>query len=52
MKRNENLISLLNLSYLNYSNRTKACGYMDLPAISCNVKTFPNYIALYSAHVR
>ena len=48
MKRNENLISLLNLSYLNYSNRTKACGCMDLPAISCNVKTFPDYIALYS----
>lgn len=48
MKYNENLIKLLNLSYLNLTNKTVSCGTMDLPAINCNVTVFPDYIALYS----
>lgn len=48
MKRKENLISLLNLSYLNLTNKTVSKGYMDLPAINCNINKYPDYIALYS----
>lgn len=48
MKTKENLISLLNLSYLNFTNKTVSKGDMDLPAINCNIKMFPDYIALYS----
>ena len=48
MKRNDNLIRLLNLSYLNFTNKTVSSGVMDLPSIQCDVKVFPDYIALYS----
>ena len=48
MKKNNNLISLLNLNYLTLTNRTVSCGVMDLPAINCNVSVYPDYIALYS----
>ena len=48
MKKNNNLIRLLNLNYLMLTNRTVSCGGMDLPAINCNVSVFPDYIALYS----
>ena len=48
MKKNINLIRLLNLNYLKLTNRTVSCGGMDLPAINCNVSVFPDYIALYS----
>lgn len=48
MKRNKNLIRLLNLNYLMLTNLTISCGGMDLPAINCNVSVFPDYIALYS----
>lgn len=48
MKHKENLIELLNLSYLKYSNKTVSCGKMDLPAINCNIEIFPDFIALYS----
>ena len=48
MKKNINLIRLLNLNYLMLANRTTTCGEMDLPAINCNVSVFPDYIALYS----
>lgn len=48
LKRNDNLIKLLNLYYLNLTNKTVSRGIMDLPAINCNVSEFPDYIALYS----
>ena len=48
MKKNNNLISLLNLNYLTLTNRTVSCGVMDLPTINCNVSVYPDYIALYS----
>ena len=48
MKKNNNLISLLNLNYLTLTNRTVSSGDMDLPAINCNVSVCPDYIALYS----
>ena len=48
MKKNNNLIRLLNLNYLMLTNRTISCGGMDLPAINCNVSVYPDYIALYS----
>lgn len=48
MKKNNNLIRLLNLNYLTLTNRTVSCGGMDLPAINCNVSVLPDYIALYS----
>lgn len=48
MKKNNNLIRLLNLNYLMLTNRTVSCGGMDLPAINCNVSVLPDYIALYS----
>lgn len=47
MKKNNNLIRLLNLNYLMLTNRTVSCGGMDLPAINCNVSVLPDYIALY-----
>ena len=48
MKKNKNLIRLLNLNYLMLTNRTVSCGSMDLPAINCNVSVLPDFIALYS----
>ena len=48
MKKNPDLMKLLNLSYLRYSNKTKSCGSMDLPALYCNTKIYPDFLALYS----
>ena len=48
MKKNNNLIRLLNLNYLTLTNRTVSNGDIDLPAINCNVSVYPDYIALYS----
>ena len=48
LKNNKNLRELLNLNYLSLTNKTVSCGIMDLPAINCNVSTFPDFIALYS----
>jgi len=42
----EDLRKLLNLSYLRYTNKTRACGPHDLPALSCNPPILPDYIAL------
>ncbi|MCM1523225.1 MAG: DUF4417 domain-containing protein [Ruminococcus sp.] len=47
MKKKKNLMKLLDLSYLNVTNRTVSCGELDLPAVYCNVNTFPDYLALY-----
>lgn len=48
MKQNKNLIKLLNLHYLKYANKTVSCGEFDMPALYCNIDTYPDYIALYS----
>ena len=37
----------LNLSYLEYVNKTSAEGIHKLPALECNVNICPDYIALY-----
>lgn len=51
MKRknsDEELRHLLNLNYLKYTNTTPAAGAHDLPALSCNTRVLPDYIALYN----
>ena len=48
MRIKENLIELLNLNYLHYSNKTVSKGSMDIPAICCNTEIYPDFIALYS----
>ena len=48
MKHNKNLMKLLNLHYLKYANKTASCGEFDMPALYCNIDTYPDYIALYS----
>lgn len=47
MKNNKNLKKLLNLHYLKYANKTVSCGEFDMPALYCNIESFPDYIALY-----
>lgn len=47
VKKNQNLIKLLNLNYLKFSNRTISRGDMDLPSIYCNTSIYPDYLALY-----
>ena len=41
-------MKLLNLHYLKYANKTASCGEFDMPALYCNIDTYPDYIALYS----
>lgn len=36
----------LNLSYLEYTNKTHAVGAHDLPALSCDTYVLPDFIAL------
>lgn len=48
MKKFPDLERLLNLQYLQLSNKTVSCGSKDLPAIDCNIEVMPDYIALYS----
>lgn len=47
LKKNENLIKLLNLNYLSLTNKTISSGCKDLPSINCNITDYPDYIALY-----
>ena len=42
----KDLKKLLNLSYLRYTNKTRAAGIHYLPALSCNTSVLPDYIAL------
>ena len=44
----KDLTRRLNLYYLRYTNQTYAVGKHDLPALYCNTKVYPDYIALYS----
>ena len=48
MKKQNNLTKLLKLGFLRYTNKTVARGIKDLPAISCNVKEYPDFFALSS----
>lgn len=38
----------LNYNYLYLTEQTKTVGEYDIPAVYCNTKAFPDYIALYS----
>lgn len=48
MKNRKTLGKLLNYSFLNYTNKTVSCGEKDLPALYCNTKVYPDFLALYS----
>lgn len=48
MKTRQTLKKLLNYNFLNYTNKTISCGEKDLPALSCNPKVYPDFLALYS----
>lgn len=37
----------LNLSYLEYTNKTRAAGAHDLPALACDTRVLPDFIALH-----
>ncbi len=41
------LKKLLNLKYLDLTNRTHYVGCFDLPSVYCSTDVFPDYIALY-----
>lgn len=36
------------LNYLDYTNKTRKCGKLELPSVQCNTEVVPDYIALYS----
>ena len=38
----------LNYNHLKLTNKTVCCGELNLPEIHCDLKTYPDYIALYS----
>lgn len=42
------LLKKLNLNYLEYTNKTRAVGAHDLPALICNTRVLPDFIALNS----
>ena len=44
----KDLRRLLNLTYLNYTNKTLAIGDYDLPQLYCNTNIIPDYLALYN----
>lgn len=48
MKTKQTLQRLLNLSFLNYTNKTISRGIKDLPALYCNTEIYPDFLALYS----
>lgn len=48
MRDKKNLKKLLNLNYLDLTNRTICYGKYDLPSVYCRLETDPDYIALYS----
>lgn len=48
MRNKNNLKKLLNLNYLDLTNRTICSGKYDLPSIYCSLEVDPDYIALYS----
>lgn len=48
MKYNKNMEKSLNLNFLKYTNKSKYVGHFDIPCVYCNIKKFPDFIALYS----
>ena len=44
----KDLRRLLNLNYLNYTNKTPAVGTFDLPQLYCSTDIIPDYLALYN----
>lgn len=48
MKIKNNLKRLLNLSYVDLTNRTYSCGQYDLPYVQCPNLVSPDYLVLYS----
>ena len=39
---------LLNLNYLNYTNKTYTVGELDIPLLYCSTDIVPDYLALYN----
>ena len=35
------------MNYLTYAGKTIACGKKDLPALYCNTRVYPDFLALY-----
>ena len=48
MVKKDNLKSLINLNFVDLTNRTYYCGKYDLPYIRCPNLVDPDYLALYS----
>ena len=48
MRDKKNLQRLLNLNYLDFTNKTVCIGEYDLPKLFCDIEEYPDYIALYS----
>ena len=48
IKVEKDLKKLLNLNHLKYTNKTVCCGELDFPEILCDMKEYPDYIALYN----
>lgn len=48
MKKNKNIKKLLNLTYIDLTNRTYSCGKYDMPYVKCPNIVNPDYLVLYS----
>lgn len=48
MRDKKDLRKLLNLNYLDLTNKTVCVGKYDMPKVYCNPTELPDYIALYS----
>lgn len=48
MKQRTDLAKKLNLNYTYLTNKTNACGPLDLPEVYCDLPYDPDYIALHS----
>lgn len=48
MKKRDDLTKQLNYNYAYLTNKTITCGKMDMPALYCQSKIYPDYLALYS----
>lgn len=47
-REEKDLRSLLNLSYLNLTNKTYVIGEYDFPTLYCSTNVLPDYLALYN----
>lgn len=48
MKKKENKKELLNLNFLDLTNKTKKIGPMDFPRLVCSRRIEVNYLASFS----